>query len=558
MKFRWLLLIICSFVALTGNSQTLPELPVTITDQVGIFDMRAIRAHPLHLEVVQVSEEKGIVTEEIRYNALPGVRVLAYICYPRGARQLPGILTVQVSPVLPPVQDAAYGAVGIAICPTTGNLDADAKVTIGGPPFSDKFTDDPDKSWIYHNVIAVERMLEYLATRPEIDLGRTLVQGHQWGGWVAALVHSLNHRVAGFMIWQGTGYYVGFDGLLNGAPAAISRKHYEMYAPASYAQYGTVPMLVGYALNDSFFSVDATIEYAKSIKSPHLFTLIANSASYAVPRTEGFSGASWGAYWMNGGEAPLNITGTQTVAAEGKIYVNFSLTGEGSPLFTEILYSYGAAGQWSNRSWHRITAQMLEENKYQAVIPQYNPLSPIIAVVLLESKDQGMVVSQPMLIYPEQLGLGTENSLLSSYPMTLQDFEDQSDLSIINGTVEFITDSAEGFYAAQVTPAADGTFRFLCEGQYWGNARTLSFSLKGDGKPGPVVLTFLPGEFPLANPKDVRSTQIVLVSNAKIFPNEWKTFKINLAKVANLSKIRAISFSVGNRSVGFDQIVLEP
>lgn len=557
MKFRWLLLIICCFVTLAAKAQKLPDLPITITDQVGIFDMRTIRAHPLHLEVVKFSEVEGIITEEIRYNALPGVRVLAYLCYPRGAKELPGSLTVQVTPVSPPVQDATYGAVGIAICPTTGNMDADAKVTIGGPPFSDKFTDDPDKSWIYNNVIALVRMLEYLETRPEIDLSRTLVQGHQWGGWLAALVHAINHRVGGYMIWQGTGFYVGFDGLLNGTPALLSRKHYEMYSPASYAQYGSSPMLVGYALNDSFFSVDATIEYARKIKSPHLFTLIANSASYAVPRTEGFCGATWATYWMNGGEEPLNITAPQMVASEGKIYVNFSLTGEGTPIFTELLYSYGAPGQWSGRSWHRVPAEMVEENKYQAVIPQFAPISPIMAVALVESKAQGMVVSSPLLIQPEQLGLGAENSLLTPYPMNLQNFEDQSDMSIINGSVEFSTDSAEGFYAAKVTPGADGTFRLLCEAQFWANAKTLSFSLKGDGKPGPVVLTFLPGDFPAANPKDVRSTQIVLVPAFKLFPNEWNSYKVALNKVANLSKIRAISFSVGNRPVQLDQIMLE-
>lgn len=130
-------------------------------------------------------------------------------------------------------------------------------------------------------------------------------------------------------------------------------------------------------------------------------------------------------------------------------------------------------------------------------------------------------------------------------------------MSIINGSVEFSTDSAEGFYAAKVTPGADGTFRLLCEAQFWANAKTLSFSLKGDGKPGPVVLTFLPGDFPAANPKDVRSTQIVLVPAFKLFPNEWNSYKVALNKVANLSKIRAISFSVGNRPVQLDQIMLE-
>ena len=556
---RWICIVLASLATLTSVAQVGADVVKPTSDKVGIFDLRAIRAHPLHVEVVSTTESEGIITEEIRYNALPGVRVLAYLCYPRGASKLPGSLTVQVSPVTPPLQEARFGAVGIAVCPTTGNLDDRIEETIGGPPFTDKFADDPEQSWIYHNVVALQRMLEYLESRPEIDLRRTLVHGHQWGGWLASLLHAVNNSVSAYLVWQGTGYYTGFDGMLNGAPAAISRRHFEMYAPAAYAQYGTRPIMVGYALNDPVFSVDAIMAYAGKLKAPHVFTLIAHSANYATPRVETFSGAVWATYWMNGGETPMTLSTPEIVAAEGRVLVDFSLDGQQSPLFVEVLYSYGAPGFWSGRTWHRQQAEKITDEKYRATIPLYDPIMPVLAVVLVESVEEGMISSAPLLIEPDKLGLGVENAEITPYPMMLQDFEDQDDLYILDGTTEFVTDSAEGFYAARVTPGANGTIRLLkFEAQFWKNARTLSIALKGDGRPGPVVLSFHPGEMVGGTARDRRVTQIVLVPGHKIFPNEWKTYKIPLQKITNLAQVRMVSLSVGNRDVLIDQIVLEP
>ncbi|HOS42924.1 MAG TPA: hypothetical protein PK794_04460, partial [Armatimonadota bacterium] len=203
--------------------------------KIGIFDLPAIHATPLAPEILTRTEEGNIITEEVRFTSVPGVRVFGYYSYPKGGKKLPGVLLARYVGAESRKADAKNGFVGFSIAAPNANADPAKKESLGGAPFNQNFTDDPTQSWVYHHVVALTRALDYMASRPETDMKRVVVMGYSWAGYITALLHGIDNRPCAYVSWHGTGYYADAQGLSGDKPSLLgSRRYYEMYAPSAY------------------------------------------------------------------------------------------------------------------------------------------------------------------------------------------------------------------------------------------------------------------------------------------------------------------------------------
>ncbi|OPZ83875.1 MAG: Acetyl esterase Axe7A precursor [bacterium ADurb.Bin429] len=277
--------------------------------KIGIFNLPAIHATPLAPEILKRTEEGNIITEEVRFTSVPGVRVFGYYSYPKGGKKLPATLLVRYVGAESRKSDAKNGFVGFSICAPNANTDPAKKESLGGAPFNQNFTDDPAQSWVYHHVVALTRALDYMASRPETDMKRVVVMGYSWAGYITALLHGIDNRPCAYVSWHGTGYYADVQGMSGDKPSLLgSRQYYEMYAPSAYAKYGTQPIYMAVALTDYFATLDGLISMYTSLRCPKLLSVAPNRYHANTSRDEFRGSGSWAFHWQGGGPPPPKVT----------------------------------------------------------------------------------------------------------------------------------------------------------------------------------------------------------------------------------------------------------
>lgn len=529
--------------------------PQVVNSKIGIFDLAEIRSTPLEPQVVNKTEANGIVTEEIRFTSQPGVRVFAYLSYPKGGKTLPTNVAIRNTGAEPRRQEAQVGFVGFSLSSPEGNTDPLKKLTVGGAHYTEEeqFTEDPKKSWIYQHVVAQVRGLDYLATRPEVDMKRVVVTGFSWSGYTAALMHAIDNRPVCYVTWNSTGYFADPAGNSGDRKSRISRKMYEMYGPSYYAQYGTQPIFIGNALTDYFATLDGAMEMYKKLKCPKRFVFAPNRYHADTSRKEY---SSSGAYmWTFQGKGPVTAAVNEGTVenAGGKAVYKFSVSSSETPTRAEVIYSYGAPGHWTGRTWHRKSATLTAPNTYACEIPVYDPSVPFYAVAQIETKSFQESANCPQFVDPKALGLNASNA---AYPKMLLDFEDKSDLYFGTGLPEFIDDAASGKVAASVEPfAGDGTVHLMnIEPFLWTGATQLRFWLKGDGKPGPVNL-YLTRDTNYYLDKEGKNYELLsIVPTGGTFKPGWQEFVIPLDKIPNYQKVDAMYFECPGRKLVIDGV----
>lgn len=529
-------------------------------DSIGIFDLKAIRSVPLDPEVLQKTKQGDINIEQIRFTSLPGIRIYAILTYKDGAKSVPGYFVVERFTTKPLIEAAKNGFFGIEVAPPTGNTDPKKMESVGGPayhePFSinDQFTPDKNQSYIYHYTVALLRAMDYLATRPEVSLSRTVITGYSWSGTPVALLHALDDRPAGFCTNHGLGYYVDAGGPGDGVPANLSRKLYEMYCPAAYAQYGTKPFYVGTALNDFYTKLDAIIETYNNMKSPKAFAYSPNRHHDATSRNEFFGFVWWQAYWQGFGDPPSTVGEGAFRADDGKLTYVCSVDSKFPLKHAEVMVSYGKPGNYMGRTWHRFPL-VQAGTQYQCDIPIYDPSVPLYAIAQIETDRFGDIGNGPKYVDPSALGIKKANA---EYPTLLFDPSQKDDLYIRTGTIEWSADGLSGSGSAIIEPCEEGTITFQntdCE--FWNGKKTLSIWLKGDGKPGPIVayLVSNPNYYFEYNKKNFSAVE--LVGAKEIFANGWAEYVIPLAKIPNLASDSSIFINPGKRKLQIGQIALK-
>jgi hypothetical protein len=530
------------FCCLVGLSpvQAAKDGPLSPEDgKIGIFDLKAIRAVPLEAEVVAHREEDGIAVDEIRYTSRPGVRVFAILTYPQGKKRSPLMVFVRNAGAETRKVEAKNGFATLSVCAPANNRDPNKKLSTGGPPFNQFFTDDPEQSWYYHHVVALVRGLDYLETRAEVDMKNGVVIGFSTSGYVASLLHAVENRPRGYYTWHGCGPYVAPDGTSAGKPSTLSRKHYEMYCPAAYARYGASPIVVATALNDYYSILDAQIEFFANLRCPKTLAVAPNRGHDETSRKELNSSYIWQLHWQFFGPKPANVTDGTLTARAGRLWYSFKVASAKPPTFADVLFSYGKPGHWVGRTWHRVPAVKAGGSTYECEIPVYDPAMPLYALAQIQTDSLGTAAVCPQLLTPQSLGITAPTA---TYPKMLFDFEEPSDLYVQVGRPAFVPDAPMGKMAAAIAPFADGTVQLLnIEPFFWKGAKELRFKLKGDGNPGPVEVYFAADrgywDFP----------RVTLVAPEATFEAGWNDYSIPLDGFVDLAELNCLVFVVPGR-----------
>lgn len=525
--------LICGLVAAQAAAPT-----------IGIFDLAEIRSTPLDAQTVSKTVRNGVVTEEIRFTSSPGIRCFAYLCYPKDGKKLPTNISIRNYGAEARQDEAATGFASWSVCAPEGNNDPSKKLTFGGPRNNEQeqFTLEPKKSWVYQHVVAQLRGLDYLASRPEIDMKRVVVEGFSWSGYVGALWHALDNRPVCYVTWNSTGYFADQAGMSGNRKSRISRKLYEMYGPSYYAPYGTQPIFIGNALTDYFATLDGSIEMFKRLKSPKRFVFAPNRYHADTSRKEYSSSGAYMWSYQGGGPETASVAEGKVEARDGKLVYTFTIDSSEKPTRAEVMYTVGEPGHWTGRTWHRIPATLKNGKTYECELPVYSATLPLYALAQIETKSFGASANCPQLVDPGKLGISTPTA---EYPHMLLDFEDKSDLYIPVGTAAFIPETQSGKVAAKITPFTDGTFHLAnIEPFLWTNAKELHFWLKGDGKPGPISL-YLTRETNYYLDKDNKNyVMLPIVPPGETFKVGWQEFVIPLDRIDRWKEVDALYFEI--------------
>lgn len=522
--------------------------------KIGIFDMAAIRATPLDPEVIKKTEAGSIITEYVRFTSVPGVRVLMVLTYARNAKSAPGILFAQRFGAIERPADAKTGFVGVSVAPPVGNDDPKRLDSVGGPKYSIQasyrqlFTPDPNQSYIYHHVVALVRAIDYLETRPEINLSRTSVMGQDWTGMVVSLMHAIDNRPGAYFVWQGAGFYADAEGNSGDLPSRIDHDQYEMYSPAAYAKYGTQPIFVANPLNSDLSPLDALVEFTKGLKSNKVLAFSPNREEVQTARGEFDGSGTWQTYLLSKqGQSPSISSGKVTVKNSRLVYSCTANQQTGASL----LVSYGKAGNWTGRNWHRFPMHT-QGKQLVGDIPIYDPAIPMYVIGQISTKGYGERGNVPQFIEPAKVGIKAANS---TYPHSLFDGGNPADETYI---------STYSYYAHQLKfgqpgPTAaiksaiiplywDGMIRMKnIEPMFWKGATEVRMWLKGDGKKlvAPFNVHFAYDSRNLLDKDQQNYTTVAILKAGEVFPATWKEYRIPLKGIGNLSGVDSLFFETG-------------
>jgi len=539
--------------AFAGTKQT--------PDKIGIYDLKAIRSVPLDPEILAKTKQGDVNIEQVRFTSLPGVRIYAILTYKDGAKGLAGYVKVERFGAQPLIEQGKNGFLGMSVMAPTGNTDPKRMESVGGPKLvpgtfsiSDAYTDDPKDSYIYQYTVALLRAMDYLATRPEVNLSITTVAGYSWAGTMVAMLHALDDREAAYIVFHGLGPYVDANGLSGGEPGPITRQKYEMYCPTNYAEYGTKPFFLGVALDDYYTKLDAIFRMYQNLKCPKEFVYVPNRHHAETSRQEMLSHIPWLQYWQFGGEKPPTIGEGKVTNVEGKAIYTCPVDCKYPLAHAEALVAYGKPGDWMGKTWHRFNMTRIGDN-LETEIPIYDPKVAFYVVGQINTIEKHDAGNGPMYVTPSSLGITAANA---AYPDLLFDPAKKDDLYIRTGDIEWSADGPEGKGSASVGPGEEGTITFQnIDGDLWENKKTLNIWLKGDGKPGPITAYLAYHSQYYVEIGHGNYTEIPLVPKGSVFSSGWHEYVIHLDKVKNLKEVSTMFLDPNKRRLQIGPILLK-
>lgn len=532
-------------------------------EKIGLYDLAAIHAIPLNAETISKTEDDGVVFEKVRFSSIDGIRVFAILSYAKGATKAPGIVSVNRFRAIPHRKEATQGYFVISVAPPDGNLDENKDDSLGGPryqqPFSmdDQYVDNPKQSYIYQHTVALIRALDFVDTRPEVDMARTVVSGYSWPGLMVATLHGLDDRPAAYITWHGLGYYTDPSGKSGDANSLITRKQYEMYGAGMYAPLGKKPLYAAVALDDYFTKLDSVMEVYNHLTCEKAFSYAPNRHHHNTSRTEfTLDTPTWQSYWQGMFDTPKppSIGEGKVTVQDGKLIYTATVDSKIPLAWSEVLVSYGAPGSWMSRTWHSIPL-IKTGDAYQAEIPVYDPEMPLYAIGQIDTDKDHATGNGPQLIDPKALGLTASNA---TYGNVLFDPSLKSDLYLRTGAPTWSDDSSDGKGSAIIALNDGSTVVFQnIEPKLWKGASELHLWLKGDGKPGDFTAYMsYDGNYYLD--KDVKNyTAFPLVATGETMANGWKEYTIPLQAVANLDRVGSLFLEPGEHTLQLGTIYLK-
>lgn len=513
--------------------------------KVGIFDLDAIHATPLQPEIVARSVEGGVVTEAVRFTSVPGVRPLLIITYKPGTKSKPSLVFARRFGAEARLAEAQAGFVGVSIAPPSGNEDPNRIDAVGGPHYDPQsgfrqlYDLDKNQNWLYHHVVALTRALDYLSTRPEVDVSKSSILGTEWAGVAVALLHAIDDRPASYFVWNGMGFYSDLEGNSGDIKARISREAYEMYSPAAYAEYGKKPIYVANALNSLESRFDALYEFARKLKSPKALALVPNRERFETAQKEFSGSATWQAFWTNPvGATPPTIGPGSVSKVNGKLRYACTATEQTS---MAVLVSYGKPGNWSGRTWQRLPMKP-DQGKFVADIPVYDPAIPIYIFGQVKSPRFGVTANAPLLVSPSAVGFDAATDV---FPTELLRMDD---LYVSTGTMGTVPGGPGGKLSARILPHWSGWIRLKnVQPVLWKNAKELVVTVKGDGSLTNLNVYFAVESRDEPDRERENYTMVPLLKEGESLGNEWRQIVIPLDRIFDLDRVDSLFFETGGK-----------
>lgn len=522
-----------------------------VNGKIGIFDLKEIDSVPYAPEVLKRTEQlmtmvdgtkKPIIVESIRITGRPGVRVFLYLAYLKGAQKLPVHVTVINEGVRPLVEEAQAGRCGVMVCSTDAKTDVKQMVTIGGPPFKQFYTMDPQQSWFYHLVVALRRTITYIGTRPECDQSQMMVSGYSLSGQAVGLLHSIENRPKSFLIWHGTGFIVSKPGdeVTVDYVGKANYSQYRMYSPAAYCEYGSSPIYIQACSNDYLAQFNSLIYMYTRLRCEKFLAIAPNRAHSQTGRKELEGYNAWIFHTLYNSPPIPTVSEGKLAVVNNKLTYNFRFTSEEVPQYIDVYYSYVTVNKLEACVWHRTPAVKQADGSYQTNLPCYDPDQQLMVYGQVQTKTIGASANTPQIIKPSDLGITAAYSL---YPKMLINAESGDDIYVSeSSSVEVVSGAPEGKRAFMITPFIDNTVQlFNFETQMWKGATEIHMMLKGDGKPGPVDVFFA------ADREFWQSKPFTLVPKGSVFSSTWTDYKIPLSAIPNLNTFRFLVFDFRTR-----------
>lgn len=282
-RARRLLLAVCGCLAIAASSSSAGS-------RTGPWNLRDLQVPPS----ATWGATNGLV-QEVYYSSVPfrgaPTRVFAYYGRPAGEGPFPAVVLVHggggtaFSDWAKYWAERGYAALAMDL---TGRGPA-GKLPDGGPDQTDEVifrefaANETGDMWSYHAVAAVIRGHSLLASRPEVDPGKTAITGISWGGYLTCIAAGLDHRFKAAVPVYGCGFIhensAWLDSRFSKMTDAQRQRWVENFDPSRYLGTVKCPMLFvngtcdfAYPLDSyrkSYSLVGAPVTLAVKINRPH-------------------------------------------------------------------------------------------------------------------------------------------------------------------------------------------------------------------------------------------------------------------------------------------------
>ena len=337
-----------------------------------LFDFKAIASDPLDAKVLKSSEKDGIVTEEFEFTSFvrdgKPDRVFGILAYPMGAKKLPAVFWSQsgMAPAGPyfPVVFAKKGY----FC---------ANVTLPHErrnSFAVFDTANPKQANLTLLALDQFRAITYMTQRPEVDPDRMMVCGSSYGGFFATLIAGADPRMKGGVAFFAAGNHeLGtnlpqFTGLKSRDEIDIWNRTID---PAWRLKTKRVPFLWGVSANDNWFFPPAIAKTYNQAAGDCRIAIVPHW-QHGFPENIDNELIDFADVVLAKTREPYNKpSGLKVVQRDGKLFAQWSWTGENKVKKAELVASYGEVKPW--RHWmyrhHEILPARTEGNTATAELP---------------------------------------------------------------------------------------------------------------------------------------------------------------------------------------------
>lgn len=331
-----------------------------------VFDVQALAGTPLNASVTNTTEADGIITEEVKFHSETdgdkSVDIFAFFSCPKGAKKLPAYIWNQGGLARAEASVTELGAKrGYAtMCidfPLPGYR------STGGYPINAglEVADDPQKSPIYHGVVALLKAVSYLQTRPEVDPDKIGMAGSSWGGFYTTLMIGIDPRLKVGSAMFGTGNLqlgnVWWDGpgWNNGRDATFRERWRRTLDPAMRLEHVKTPMAWFTGTNDVFYWLPDIMATYEQTHGPKSLSIIPNY-NHALNGPVSEEVYRWLDTWLKGAPAFETLAPPQLKEKQDRSLITWSFTGPRKIVSADLIVSYGQPGNWRSRYWSTIPA----------------------------------------------------------------------------------------------------------------------------------------------------------------------------------------------------------